>query len=112
MLNVFVDIVKDSKGAGGRIFSEWTSNPEKFLKKSDLPIDKLLLSLSEEEKRKFKPLLEYFTEMSFYYLFKRLEEGEANYSFNLVMKNDSSGETYPLINDQEDHEIRSSLQEL
>ncbi|MFZ2161394.1 MAG: hypothetical protein WAW02_04170 [Sideroxyarcus sp.] len=112
MLNIFVAIVKDAKKAGSRIFSDWVSNPDKFLKKGDLPIDKILLSLSEEEKKKFVPLLEYFTEMSFYYLLKRLEEGESAYSFNLSIKNDNTGEIFSLINDQEDHNIRSSLQEL
>jgi hypothetical protein len=111
MLNEFLDIVKDAKGSGGRIFYEWITNPDKFLQNSELPIDKILLTITDEERKKFAPLLEYFTEMSFYYLFKKLEEGESNFTFNLSIKNENTDVIYSLINDQEDHDIRGSLQE-
>lgn len=49
--------------------------------------------------------------MSFYCLFKRLEEGESNYKFNLSIRNENTNEIFHLINDQEDHDIRGALQE-
>lgn len=110
MFNEFIDMLKESSGSGARVFVEWTTNPDKFLKKSLLPVDEILRNITDEERKKIAPLVDYFTKMSFYFLFKKLEEGVSDYSFELNMKNEATGETLSLINDEIDREIRTLIQ--
>lgn len=108
MLREFIAIVNDASGSGSRVFQEWTANPKKFSLNKLPEVGDLLLGLTETERAKFVPLLEYFTRMSFFYLFTRLEEGEAGYSFNLTMKNES-GQSCSLVDELVDREIRHAI---
>jgi hypothetical protein len=109
MLADFLRIAQDSQQAGGRVLLEWTSDPQKFLKKNVTPLDATLRGLPPENAAEVQQIVDYFIRMAFYFLFKKLEEGEGRYEFELNMKDEKTGETVKLISPERDLDIRTSF---
>jgi hypothetical protein len=105
----FLAIARDARGSGARIFTQWLADPGKYLAADALPIDKLLRELPPQEIDRVAKILDFFTGMSFYYLFKYLEEGEGPFSFELKMSKDGTPGAATLIGKGVDLEIREHL---
>lgn len=95
--------------SGVRIFEKWTEIHPSLIKETDPEIYKIIISLSDDEKKILSELIPFFTRTSFFYLFKNLEEGYLDYSFELKIKNNDNEDVFELINDEEDREIRNEI---
>lgn len=105
----FVDLIKDTRESGLRIFNKWTKKDPVLIKKADPKFYALLKSLSDREIEVINGIAPMILETSFYLLFEALEQGKDGLEFELLMKSSKTGKKTSLINEIEDNDIRTKI---
>ncbi len=106
----FMKILQDARDSGLRVTREFQSHPLDSLQKTDPAFFKAITAIPENLRPEVLAVVDFALKTSFYYLFKRLEEGEAGFSFELTMNDDASGERFSLINQSDDFDFRTQIQ--
>jgi hypothetical protein len=106
LVNEFLDMCVDSRSTGIQTLESWLSG---WRPKSPDPvhvvISDLIDGLSETQRRQLVRTVRYLTDMSFFNLFTRFEQGEGPWRFELRLINTETADEVDLINDTVDREV-------